>query len=184
MPTGVRAARTPDVDDIAAVQIRAWRVIYATVLPPDHLAALDPADLAMGWASAILNPPTPRHRLLVAIDSSTGSDAIAGYAAFGPSADPDADETTAELLALVIDPGATRIGHGSRLVAAAVDHLGAAGTQTITTWLPLSDEIGRAFFISAGWGPDAAYRDRVITGDQVIREVRLVSDIGAATEFS
>lgn len=177
VPTGVRPARTPDVDDIAALQIRAWRTNFAQVLPPAELAALDPADLAMTWASAILNPPTPSHRLLVAVDGASGSDSLAGYSAFGVSADPDADENTAELLALVVDPDRTRQGHGSRLLTAAVDHLRAAGFLTLATWLPMADGISRTFFGSSGWGPDSAYRDRVISADKVLREVRLVTDI-------
>lgn len=177
VPTGVRPARTSDVDDIAALQIRSWQVNYAAILPAAELAALDPADLAMTWASAILNPPTPMHRLLVAVDGSSGSDLLAGYAAFGASGDPDADNATAELLALVIEPAQTRQGHGSRLLAATVDHLSEAGILTLVTWLPLADEISRAFFGSSGWGPDSAYRDRVISDDKILREVRLVTDI-------
>ncbi len=178
VPTGVRPARTSDVDDIAAVQIRSWQVNYSSILPAAELAALDRGDLALTWASGILNPPTPNHRLMVALDGSSGSDALVGYAAFGPSNDPDAGPTTAELLALVVDPDCIRQGHGSRLLAATVDHLRASGSQTLITWLPLADELSRAFFLASGWGPDSAYRDRFISDDTVLREVRLVTDIG------
>ncbi|CAB4866258.1 unannotated protein [freshwater metagenome] len=177
MPTGVRPARTSDVDDIAAVQIRTWRVNYSSILPAAELAALEPGDLALTWASGILNPPTPSHRLMVALDGSSGSDVLVGYAAFGPSTDPDSDPATAELLALVIDPDCIRQGHGSRLLAATVDHLRASGSRTLITWLPLADELSRAFFIVSGWGPDSAFRDRVISEETVLREVRLVTDI-------
>ena len=178
VPTGVRPARTSDVDDIAAVQIRSWQVNYSNILPAAELAALDPGDLALTWASGILNPPTPNHRLMVALDGSSSSDALVGYAAFGPSIDPDSDPTTAELLALVVDPDCIRQGHGSRLLAATVDQLRASGSQTLITWLPLADELSRAFFIESGWGPDSAYRDRFISDDIVMREVRLVTNIG------
>ncbi|MSY17006.1 MAG: GNAT family N-acetyltransferase [Actinobacteria bacterium] len=180
MPTGVRPARTSDVDDIAAVQIRTWRVNYSSILPAAELAALEPGDLALTWASGILNPPTPSHRLMVALDGSSGSDVLVGYAAFGPNTDPDSDPATAELLALVIDPDCTRQGHGSRLLAATVDHLRASGSRTLITWLPLADELSRAFFIVSGWGPDSAFRDRVISEETVLREVRLVTDIEIA----
>lgn len=178
VPTGVRPARTSDVDEIAAVQIRSWQVNYANLLPAAELAALDPGDLALTWASGILNPPTPSHRLMVALDGSSGSEALVGYAAFGPSTDPDAGPTTAELLALIVDPDCIRQGHGSRLLASTVDQLRASGSQTLITWLPLADELSRAFFSVSGWGPDSAYRDRVISDDIVLREVRLVTDIG------
>ena len=173
----MRPARTPDVDHIAALQVRTWRVNYANILPAAELAALDEDELAMAWASAILNPPTPTHRLMVAVADTLGTDVVVGYAAFGAGTDPDANPGTAELLALVVDPGHTRLGHGSRLIAATVEQVRASGHVTLVTWLPLADEITRGFLSSCGWGPDSAYRDRVISDDKILREVRLVTDI-------
>jgi len=177
MPSsGVRLARTPDVDDVAAVNIAAWRLRFADVLPDEVLDGLDAGDLAMVWASGILNPPTPGHRLLVAVDD----DRVVGYAAIGPCQDPDADDLTGELLALEVDPAVQRQGHGSRLMAAAMDHVGAAGMTTAVTWCPVHDEARRAFLQSGGWGPDTAFRD-VAVGiqddgtDRVVREVRLAT---------
>lgn len=177
VPTGVRRARTPDVDDIAALQVRSWRANFANIVPAAELAALDEDELAMTWASAILNPPTPTHQLMVAVEDILGTDVLVGYAAFGAGTDPDANPETAELLALVVDPGHTRLGHGSRLLAATVEQVRASGHRTLVTWLPLDDEITRGFLSSGGWGPDSAYRDRVISDDKILREVRLVTDI-------
>jgi GNAT superfamily N-acetyltransferase len=180
MPTsGVRLARTSDVDDIADVNVRSWRAHYSHVLPADVLEALDARDLAMSWASSILNPPIASQRVLVAVDD----DRVVGYAAFGPSQDPDADAQTAELLALEVDPDRLRAGHGSRLMAAAVDHLRANGMQSATTWCALADEPRRSFLLAAGWGPDSAFRDVAVgidsTGEDIVaREVRLVTDLG------
>lgn len=174
---GARLARTPDVDDIARIQVGAWR--SAALLPAPALDALDADDLALVWAGAILNPPTPGHQLLVAVDGVPGT--VVGYAAVGPCADPDADSSTGELLALEIDPALTRTGHGSRLMAAAADHARAAGVTTWVTWCPLADEARRAFLQGAGWGPDSAYRDIQVgwEGDEpiVVREVRMVTDL-------
>jgi GNAT superfamily N-acetyltransferase len=176
--SGVRLARTSDVDGIAAVNVRSWRQRFSATLPPEVLDALDPADLAMVWASGILNPPTAGHRLLVAID---GADVV-GYAAIGPSQDPDAEPGTGELLALEVDPGQQRQGHGSRLLAAAVDHAAAGGLGTVLVWCPLDDEARRGFLQSAGWVPDTAYRDLAVGAeadgsDRLVREVRLAVGI-------
>jgi GNAT superfamily N-acetyltransferase len=173
--SGVRLARTPDVDGIAAVNVRSWRARFDGVLPAAVLDGLDPGDLAMVWASGILNPPTPAYRLLVAVD---GPD-IVGYAATGPSQDPDAEPDCVELLALEVDPDRTREGHGSRLMAAAVDHALGMGMTSASVWCPLADEARRAFLQSAGWGPDTAYRDVAVgPGDEdVLREVRLVTSL-------
>lgn len=179
MPTsGVRLARTSDVDDVAAINARAWRARYAEQVPADVLEALDPADLAMVWARSILNPPLPQQRLLVAVDDDT----VVGYAALGPSQDPDAEARTVEISALEVDPDHERVGHGSRLLAAAVDHARADGATTVSTWCALVDEPRRAFWQAAGFGPDTAYRDVEVGLDEqdqpvLLREVRLVAGI-------
>lgn len=176
--SGVRLARTSDVDGIADVNVRSWRQRFTGTLPADILDAMDPSDLAMVWASGILNPPTTGHRLLVAVE---GSDVV-GYAAIGPSQDPDAVAGTGELLALEVDPAQQRGGHGSRLLAAAVEHARAGGLDTVLVWCPLDDEPRRGFLQSAGWAPDSAYRDldvgRAEDGDdRLVREVRLITAI-------
>lgn len=173
--SGVRLARTSDVDGIADVNVRSWRQRFTGTLPAEVLDAMDPSDLAMVWASGILNPPTTGHRLLVAVE---GGDVV-GYAAIGPSQDPDAVAGTGELLALEVDPGQQRTGHGSRLLAAAVEHARAGGLDTVLVWCPLDDEPRRGFLQSAGWAPDSAYRDLAVGqaadgDDRLVREVRLV----------
>ena len=173
--SGVRLARTSDVDGIAAVNIRSWQERFAATLPAEVLDGMDASDLAMVWASGILNPPTPGHRLLVAVE---GPDVV-GYAAIGPSQDPDADAGTGELLALEVDPLQQRQGHGSRLLSAAAEHARAGGWDTVLVWCPLDDEPRRGFLQSAGWAPDSAFRDLAVGiddrgDDRLLREVRLV----------
>lgn len=162
-----------DAGSIGAVNAASWRDRLTGILPASALEGLSADDLGMVWASGILNPPSAAHRILVAVEG----DVILGYAAVGPSADPDADEQTAELLALEIDPAHQREGHGSRLIAAAADVCRDAGVTTLTVWCPVADEVRRAFLQSAGWGPDSARRDLQAgpeDGD-IIREVRLVT---------
>jgi ribosomal protein S18 acetylase RimI-like enzyme len=169
-PDSVRLARTSDVDDVARVQIAAWRAAYATILPREVLDGLEADDIAFEWGRALLQPGP--HRLLVAI----GSDGeVVGLSAIGPSADPDAGGA-GEISLLAVDPDHWRRGHGSRLLQASVDHLVGAGHREAVTWVPLADEPRRAFLQSAGWGPDTAYRDREV-GDELVREVRLVTVI-------
>lgn len=175
--SGVRLARTSDVDGIADVNVSSWRQRFEAILPGDVLDGLDSGDLAMVWASGILNPPTVGHRLLVAVDG----DEVVGYAAVGPCQDPDADAATGELLALEVHPDRQRQGHGSRLLAASVDHGRGAGFDTVVAWCPVADEPRREFLQSAGWGPDSAFRDLAVDPNAaeptVVREVRLVTGI-------
>jgi GNAT superfamily N-acetyltransferase len=179
MATGARLARTSDIDDIARVQCAAW-----LQLSPDAVRAadlrLDPADLAASWADAILHPPSPGHRLLVAIDASTGSDLVVGYAAIGPSEDPDLPADTGEIFDLQVDPEHLRAGHGSRLMTACVDMLRQAGAPEATVWVVLDDEPRRAFWQSAGWGPDSARRTLSLGEDDLaptITQIRLITSL-------
>lgn len=174
MPSsGVRSATMADAGRIGAVNVAAWRERLPGILPSEVLDALSADDLGMVWASGILNPPTPQHLLLVAVEG----DAVLGYAAVGPSADPDADDQTAELIALEVDPAHQRGGHGSRLIAAVADVCRDAGMTTVSVWCPVADGVRRGFLQSAGWGPDSARRDLQMGAedDDVIREVRLVT---------
>lgn len=169
-PDSVRLARTSDVEDVARVQVAAWRAAYAELIASDVLAALDADEIAWEWGRSLLQPGP--HRLLVAIG---GDGRVVGAAAVGPSPDPDAGGA-GEISLLVVDPEYWRAGHGSRLLQASVDHLVGAGHREALTWVPLADEARRGFLQSAGWGPDTAYRDRQV-GDDVLREVRLVTII-------
>lgn len=155
---GVRAAYPSDVDAVVGIQVRAWREGYADVLPAQVLAELTSAEAARlwreRWAEAVSAPPSPRHRLLVAVDEGV----IVGFAAHAPAGDPDQDAaTTGELLTLLVDPAHQRAGHGSRLLAATIDHLRDDGCTTAVTWVFAADDVLRAFLTSAGWAPDGAH---------------------------
>lgn len=176
MSNSVRLARTSDVDDIAAVQARSWRQAYASILPTSVLDSLDPAEMAFEWGRALLSGE--QHRVFVAVAEGTG--AIVGAASVGPCGDPDLEgAAVGEIGALFVDPDHQRAGHGSRLMHAAVDLLRGTGIDECVTWIALDDEARRAFFTSAGWGPDSAYRDlQIPDAPDALREVRLVTALG------
>lgn len=182
-PTGptdtVRLASMLDCERVGEINVDAWQDRLRALLPSAVLDSLTAPDLALVWAGALINPPSPAHRLLVAVSS----DSVVGYTAIGPSSDPDADSRTAELLALEVDPRHQRAGHGSRLMSAAVDLSRQSGFEEMSVWCPLADEVRRAFLQSAGWAPDSALRDLEVPGsseaDAVLREARLVTDIRA-----
>ncbi len=161
----VRAATPGDVAPIGAVHARSWRATYADSLPDAVLAALDPDGLADSWRGAVTAPPTPQHRVLVACAGPT----VVGFAAVEP---------TGELVALLVDPTHQRRGHGSRLLSAAVDHLRETGADEVSSWAAVTDPARRAFFASAGLGPDGAWRELEVPGALApLREVRLVASL-------
>jgi ribosomal protein S18 acetylase RimI-like enzyme len=173
----VRPARPEDADDIGRVQSACWRSAYAAVLPEDVLADLQPSSIAQGWRAAIDSPPSVRHRVMVANDAA----ATVGFAAFGPASDDDLDgRSDAELVALIVAPESQRAGHGSRLLAAAIDTLRSDGFRRAYAWLNVTDDVLRDFLHSAGWDADGAHRSLDLRGDEqvVVPQVRLHTDLG------
>jgi GNAT superfamily N-acetyltransferase len=169
-----RIAGPNDAAAVGAVQAAVWRAAYGDVLPQDVVDQFDPASFARVWRQSLSTPPSPKNALLVAC----AGEQVVGFAAVGPSADRDANETSGEVLALGVHPDARRSGHGSRLLNAAVDTLAGMGFTSMSIWLLARDEDTRAFLTTAGLSPDSAYRDRVIDADgKVAREVRLAAAI-------
>jgi len=169
-----RIARPNDASAVGLVQAAVWRDAYGTVLPQEVVDQFDASSFTRVWRDSLKTPPSPEHVLLV----GCRGEQVVGFAAVGPSVDPDATETSGEVLALGVHPEARRSGHGSRLLNAAVDTLRGSGFDTMSVWLLAGDEDTRAFLTAAGLSPDGAYRDRVVSaGGTLAREVRLTADL-------
>ncbi|HEV7146443.1 MAG TPA: GNAT family N-acetyltransferase [Pedococcus sp.] len=170
----VRLARQSDAPAVGIVQAVVWREAYAEVIPVQALETFEPQAFGNVWRRSLENPPPGVHRLLVAC----AGDQVVGFAAIGPSQDPDTSPETGELTALGVHPHARRAGHGSRLLNAAVDTLRGAGATAMSTWVLAADEGTRAFLTQSGLAPDSAFRDRVVSPDgDTAREVRLVASL-------
>lgn len=159
----VRPARAADADSVARVQVASWRCGYARIIPDDLLAELT-GEQALGvwrdrWRQAITNPPTSRHRVLVAVEQAGGSSPreVVGFVSAGPATDADRwPGTDGELYELRVDPERTGRGHGSRLLHAAADTLGQDGFHTVSIWALDADSALRRFLEGAGWAADGA----------------------------
>jgi GNAT superfamily N-acetyltransferase len=172
----VRIAWADDATGIAEVQVAAWRQQYAELLPAEVLDSFDTDQFAAAWHQALTRPADARNRVLVALERNT----VRGFAVTAPSPDPDADPVAdGELTELVVHPDHLRVGHGSRLVHAAVDTLRADRFTRGTTWLPSVDDVRREFLTGSGWGPDGAHRELDLHGDGSVRvkQVRLHTDL-------
>lgn len=164
---GVRVARPDDAADITDVQLAVWRRAYADLLPSDALGPEAADEMARHWAASISAPPSPAHRVLVA----TAGRLVVGFATLAPL---DDEPGTGELADLQVHPDATRLGHGSRLLAAAVDQLREAGCSGVVAWSGPDDEARLGFLRSAGLGEDGVRRRLDMgEGSQGIDEVRL-----------
>ncbi len=175
----VRDATAADASFVASIQLNCWRHDFDW--PDEIFAALAAADPEMQWARAVIAPPGPGYRLLVA---TSGSE-IVGYGALAPSSDPDTQVGEVEIVAWEVSPQHRRLGHGSRLLAAMADHARAVSGRVLTIWTPAHDEVRRLVLTEAGFGPDGAHRtvaldagapeaEDVITD---LRQVRLIAEL-------
>ncbi len=168
----VRPARADDVEEIARIQVQTWQTGYAEILPASVLATLTPADAAVPWRAAITAPPTPRHHVLVAMEGEW----TVGFVALAPAdgldeRDPEPDRTVL-ISVLLVEPRWGRRGHGSRLLAAAIDHARADGMVRAIAWVPAGDGPSLSLYRSAGWATDGFART-LDTGAGEVRELRL-----------
>lgn len=187
----VRVASLVDVTDVARIQVATWQAAYSSLLPAQVLAGLTVEQAAVAWRQALVAPPTLAHRVLVAFE---GRRAV-GFAAGAPATADDLDlgdgvPATAQVEAsIAIPPGATvvvhpllveprwgRRGHGSRLLAAAIDLARDDGATRALAWVLEGDEASRSFFGAAGWAADGVARI-LDTGPSTVRELRLHADI-------
>ena len=170
----VRPARAGDADALTRVQVASWGCRLAAVVPAELLAELTGEEASAiwrdRWREAISNPPTSRHRVLVAVSDAaapppaapppaarSAARQVVGLVSAGPATDADRwPGTDAEIYEFRVQPDLTGQGHGSRLLQAAADTLVSDGFRTASTWVLQADLDVRRFLESAGWAADGA----------------------------
>lgn len=169
----VRTATPADAPAIGRIQSVTWRAAYGGVLPSEVLRELTPEAAAGPWERALREPPTSRHRVLVARER----DALVGFATLEPpTEETEPAAASASIGILVVEPRWGRRGHGSRLLAAATDTLAAEGVRHVTTWVVEADDVTGSFLESAGWAAEGTVRVLDAAGTpvrQICMHVRL-----------
>jgi GNAT superfamily N-acetyltransferase len=190
----VRPARPDEAGEIARIQLGTWRTAYRTLIPRQVLDELDVDWLAARWHEAITAPPSPRHRVLIAIEQAENvgdpdahpvgflAAGPADEAALAPDEAPLADSVAA-VTDLLVEPRWGRRGHGSRLLAAAVDLWRSDGFGTAVAWAYERDPATVDFLTSTGWQPDGARRALDVE-DLLVPQLRLHVDLTAEPEAS
>ncbi|MDQ0374349.1 GNAT family N-acetyltransferase [Cellulomonas humilata] len=156
----VRPAIRGDEHAIARIQVEAWQLSHVEVLGQGALDLLDASAIEAQWASAVSSPPGAGYRVLVACDGPT----VVGVVSVAPVPTPESrpfDAPGGAILALEVEPAHQRVGHGSRLLAAAVDTLREDGADQVHTWVLDGDDARAQFLSSAGLGPDDVVRELV-----------------------
>jgi GNAT superfamily N-acetyltransferase len=196
----VRVAQPDDSDEIARIQLATWQVAYRRFIPQTVIDQLDAEWLADRWREAVTSPPSPRHRVLIAVEQTAASQAPpaaepatayrVGFAASGPAdlaaLAPDENHNALSdgvvaVTELLVEPRWGRRGHGSRLLAASVDHWRADGYHTAVSWAFRDNVAMIAFLESAGWAPDGAAR-AVDVDDMLVPQIRFRTSLAAPPE--
>ncbi|MFC7405300.1 GNAT family N-acetyltransferase [Georgenia alba] len=183
----VRPALPEDAATLGDVHARTLRATLAAGVGHDLgdavARAIDAVALAEQWSAAITAPPSPRHRVLTALDGAR----VVGFAAFAPAEVPvdvrgdggegpgggaDASREpepgdVAEILALEVPAAEGRRGHGSRLLAACADLLRQQGTGRVQAWVVQADEARTRFLAQAGFAPAGLRRTLDVAGEEV-----------------
>ena len=186
----VRPARPEDAGEIARIQVATWRVAYRRMLPRHVLDSLDEAWIAERWSAAVEQPPSPKHRVLVAVEQAEQS-YLVGFAASGPADEqalapeepPLPADDVAAVTDLLVEPRWGRRGHGSRLLAASVDLWREDAFSWAVAWAYDGDAATRKFLTSAGWAPDGAGRALDVE-DMLVYQLRLHVDLTAIPDPS
>ncbi|BCJ54803.1 N-acetyltransferase [Actinoplanes sp. NBRC 14428] len=175
----VRPARPEDAGEIARIQLATWRTAYRRMFPAHVLANLDEAYLARGWSEAIEAPPSPRHRVLIAVEQSESAQTVVGFAASGPAdeqalapEEPPLPDSVAAITDVLVEPRWGRRGHGSRLLAATVDLWREDGFASAVAWAYDADDVMKKFLGATGWEPDGAAR-ALDVDDMLVNQLRL-----------
>src|SRR3954451_4284355 len=175
----VRPARPGDAAEIARIQLTTWRTAYRRMFPAHVLAGLDEAYLARGWSEAIEAAPSARHRVLIAVEQGDSASHVVGFAASGPAdeqalapEEPPLPADVAAITDLLVEPRWGRRGHGSRLLAATVDHWREDRFGSAVAWAYDADKVMQAFLAATGWEPDGASR-ALDVDDMLVPQLRM-----------
>jgi ribosomal protein S18 acetylase RimI-like enzyme len=172
----VRDATAADASVVAELQSRCWKHDYKW--PDEVFEAIAASDPEMQWARAVIAPPGPGYRLLVA----TKGPEVVGFAALAPAQDADSRSDELEIVAWEVHPDHRGHGHGSRLLAALADHARSISAGALTTWIGHDDEARRFVLHEAGFAPDGAHRTVQMDegwglGELTLRQVRLGASV-------
>lgn len=172
-PATVRLALASQAGAIARIQLDAYR---RQTIVAQAAANLDLDEMTLAWNQAINRPPLATFRVLVALDTDSE---VAGFAAVGPSDDPDAEPADALVAEFCV--AKLGAGHEDRLLNAVVDTLRADGFERATWWVLTTDDLLRAWLQETGWQPDGAHRTLGNDDAAVIHQVRLHTSIEASS---
>lgn len=173
----VRAATAADAAAIAAVHVSSWEGAYRGMVPDEAFERRTLARQTEMWEELLggAGDPVSGARPWVAV-AQRGASPI-GFASLSlPSRDADADERTAEISALYVEPGEWRGGAGTALMWATLDEAARRGAAEVTLWVLEPNTRARAFYLRCGFIDDGGRQTGGEGWPVELRMRRLVND--------
>jgi ribosomal protein S18 acetylase RimI-like enzyme len=165
-PPLVRLATRDDARGIATVQVHAWRVAYAGIVPAAFLDSLSVDERAGRWERnlAELGAET-----WVVVDGG----AVVGWATVGACRDADATPALGELWAIYVSPAHWRGGVGRALWEHGRARLARTGCTEAVVWVLEDNAPARRFYAALGFAPVPELTKTIEIGGKALPEVRL-----------
>ena len=136
-------------------------------MPQEFIGAMDLEVYKANWKRYLKNPGVGRY--IVAVSESE----VVGFSVFGPSRDKDLDgETTAELVAINVNPLNWRSGVGSSLLHAVLSEL-SLSYQSICLWVAEKNRRAINFYEYHGFALEGSQKSVPSHGN--ITEVRYIT---------
>jgi 2-amino-4-hydroxy-6-hydroxymethyldihydropteridine diphosphokinase len=161
----ISKASLEDARAIAETQVLSWQHAYAELLSSAYLAALSVPVREHMWREAIINK-TPELWL------AKTDGVLAGFAAFGPSRDPDASPQTAELMAIYLAPSFWSQGIGYALWLACQARIETLGFKHVSLWVLLKNARAIHFYEDVGFRAQASSVKQFELGGITLEEIR------------
>jgi len=160
-PIRVRAGTVVDASGIAAIHVSSWEGAYRGMIPDEWLDRRSAARQTAIWEELLGGVGDPVDGRLPWVAVAEDGDAVIGFVSVSvPSRDEDADERTAEISALYVEPDRWRRGAGTALVDAALAEAARRGCVDATLWVLEPNARARAFYERCGFADDGGRQSR------------------------
>jgi GNAT superfamily N-acetyltransferase len=169
----VRRPTLRDVDDLARINIDAWRSAYSGMVPQSRIDGMDAASYRQRWVD---NVTVGRPGVAFFVADLDGVQA--GYSIGGPyrpqeEAPPtEVTDRLGELYAIYVDPPHQGRGIGSALHESLLNWLAGEGYTEVALWVLEANRPSRLWYSRRGWHPDGDTGYWVADG-QRLAEIRL-----------
>ena len=153
--------------EIAEVHVLSWQQAYAELISAEYLASLSVERREAVWREVVVSGA--QHLLVAMVEGR-----VAGFVAFGPSRDKDAQPRSAEVWALYLVPSQWSRGTGRALWLAALERIRAQACVSVSLWVLAGNQRARRFYAAAGCVADPASVREFSLGNERVSELRYI----------